>query len=180
MSNSIIIDIETLGHAEDTIITEIAAVAFDREIYDRETYRNVDTIILHPCCWTQLCDGRTWDAKTIQFHKEQGTLPTHTQETQAPRDVPIALADFFTAHKPVRVWIQGMDFDRPKIENFSRHYANLPLPWNYGITRDARTIYDTAFGEKSPKGNHRSLDDCYNTLANIRKALEEINRTHRI
>lgn len=167
-NTSILLDLETLDTKPSSIVTEIAVMAFDRATLEVQ-----DWIVLHPDFFAQLAMGRTHTADTIDFHRRNGTLPT--LDVQTPLHVCLAyLTVFFDTWKPARVWIQGTCFDRPIIESLCDAH-HMPMPWNFSISRDARTIYDAAFpGKRHAKRPHKALEDCQATLADLGAALREL------
>jgi hypothetical protein len=169
MSTSILIDTETLDTKPSSLVNEIAVIAFDRT-----SLQVVDWIVLHPDFFEQLALGRTFSADTIAFHRRNKTLPTLGLGT--PLHLCLAyLTVFFAEHKPARVWIQGTCFDRPIIESMCDHF-NMPLPWHFTKSADARTEWETAFpGVKHPKRPHKALEDCQATLADLIAALTKLN-----
>jgi hypothetical protein len=169
MKTSIVLDCETLALTPRSVITEIAALAFD------EAGTVIDHIDLRPDIWEQLAAGREVDGGTLEFHRAHGTLPT-CDGMDGCIDAAVQLAAFFREHKPEHVWMQGTDFDRPLVEDFCRGVGQ-PLPWRFSISRDARTLWDLAFpGKKHPPRPHRALADCEETLACILRATDAIRK----
>lgn len=173
MEKSIILDCETLGKGPSAIITEIAAIAFDRA-----TMTEIDCLDLRPAIFQQLRNGRSYDGSTLDFHAREGTLPADLSGNLDCRIVAVRLEAFFLDHEPERVWIQGTCFDRPLIEDFMRGQGRR-LPWDFWRSRDARTAWDMAFpGEKHPKRDHRALNDCRDTLRDLGAAVRKLSPLH--
>ena len=178
MFTSILLDTETLGLSPTSIITEIAAIAFT--IGEDGTPFITDHLDLRPDFWEQLTAGRTFDADTIAFHRNLGTLPNIqspiiNNQSMACIEAITSLTAFIREHNPRHIWIQGTDFDRPLLENFCDAH-NQPLPWKYSISRDARTAYALANpGQYPAKRPHKALEDCQATLADLTAALTKLN-----
>lgn len=171
LSTSIIIDTETLSLAPDAIITEIGLLAFNRA-----DFTVIDELEIKPGLFDQLAMGRSYDSSTIEFHQRQGTLPENTSGP-TPKATVASIESFILKHQPVRVWIQGPDFDRPLIEDLCRKLGTA-LPWKYSITRDTRTTFDLAYpGERHAPRPHTALADCRHTLADLARSLVTLNRT---
>ena len=162
---SIIIDCETLGKSPSSIITEIAAVAFDRN-----TFAVVDTLECFPDILSQLAAGRTWTADTIAFHQKKASLPNRLVGSDITSTL-FQFHSFIKKHDPQWVWIQGPDFDRPLIENLFEAEGGS-LPWDYWRTADTRTTWNLAFpGIKHDPRPHHALPDCLATLKDLQSCL---------
>lgn len=170
MTTSIILDIETLSRRPDALVTEIAAIAFNRS-----DFVPIDHIELFPGFFPQILTGRHICPETVIFHQEQGTLITRLSD-QAPANTLDSLADFIRRHTPQHIWIQGPDFDRPIIEHLAIQNRRT-LPWDYWRVRDSRTAWNLAFpGIKQDKRPHRSLLDCRATLNDLARSLITLDR----
>lgn len=171
MTTSAILDIETLDTSPTSIITEIGII-----IFDRATHTVIDHLEIFPDFYEQLAAGRTFDADTLNFHRNNGTLPSagHKEEIPCLHAI-VKIQELINDHKPKHIWIQGTDFDRPIIEDLCKS-LNQPLPWRFSKSRDARTTYDLAFPDQRPaKRPHRAIMDCEATLADLITALTKLN-----
>ena len=167
-STSIILDIETLSRRPDAIITEIGLIAFDRS-----TLEPVEDLSITPSLWDQMAADRHHEAATLNFHRDNGTLPALTDYSSSKVAVHLLHA-FFKRFSPAHVWIQGPDFDRPVIENFCIQNGDV-LPWDYWRTRDCRTLWNLAFpGVKHPKRPHHAVEDCRSTLLDMASAFKAL------
>jgi hypothetical protein len=170
MTTSLIIDCETLDTSPNSVITEIGIIAVNRA-----DFVAFDELRVVPELFYQLLKGRTLSADTVAFHRKHGTLPDSTRGL-TPIACTVAITEFIQRHSPKRVWIQGTCFDRPLIESFFRGEGQ-PLPWNFGISRDARSIWDAAYPDiKHPPRPHRAIADCRATLADLHAALATLGR----
>lgn len=166
---SLLLDCETLALGPGAVITEFAAIAFCRNTLAMQDY-----ILLKIDPYAQLAAGREVDPGTIAFHARNRSLPTDGAR-ETPFYAAASLQRFICLYQPRRVWIQGTDFDRPLLENFFRQLGQ-PLPWDYGISRDARTTWDLAFPDvRHPKRPHNALDDCLATLADLKAAITKLD-----
>ena len=175
--HSVVIDTETLHTSPSSLITEIGVIAFEPVQHSEDNEIVVcDHLEIYPDFWEQLSAGRETNADTIAFHRKNGTLPILPNPHSIPCiEAATQISAFIREHKPKHVWIQGTDFDRPLIENFFK-WLGRPLPWHFGISRDARTLCDLAFpGEKHSKRPHKALADCMETLDCIRLAHRKLN-----
>ena len=170
---SLFIDLETLGTTPASVITEIGAVAFHRG-----DFSTLDTFESHLDIPSQIVAGRTLSAATIDFHRKHGSLPVEWagSNREAPQDALDRFRIFVRNVKPRRVWIWGADFDRPAIEDVLSS-INRGLPWHFGITRDARTVWDMAFPDvRHDPRPHRAFEDCMASIRDLRNALAELGR----
>jgi len=170
MDTSFILDCETLDTRPGSVITEIGVIAVHRP-----DFVILDEILLIPDLFYQIDSGRSIDRDTVAFHRKQGTLPASTRGL-TPIACCVALQNFFKSHSPKRVWIQGTCFDRPLLEDFFASQCQ-PLPWHFGTSRDARTLWELAFpGTKHDKRPHSAIPDCKATLADIHSSLKALGK----
>jgi len=165
-----LLDLETLDTTPGAIITELAAATFRRH---GESFTILDELDLPLDPWEQLKTGRAFSPATIAFHQRHGTLPTATA-TESPADAFQALRHF--AEGVETVWIWGLDFDSPILADLARQLDH-PLPWSYWQTRDARTVWKLAFGDKRHATRpHKALEDVRASIADLHAARLELNR----
>jgi len=165
-----LLDIETLDTTPGAVITELAAATFRR--HDR-TFTILDELELPLDLWEQLKTGRTFSPETIAFHQKHKTLPTGSP-AESPADAFHALRHF--AEGVETVWIWGLDFDSPILSDLARQLGQ-PLPWPYWQSRDARTVWKLAFGDKRHASRpHKALDDVRASIADLDAARIELNR----
>jgi len=168
---SLILDIETLSRRQNAVITEIGVIAVDRN-----SFQPIDRLLIHPLFFEQMLLARHLCVETIQFHQEKGTLPTSVG-THSIHDCYKHLAAFVAKHNPYRIWIQGKDFDVPKLDTLFQHIGK-PLPWKYYQVKCARDAWDLAFPDdiKRDPRPHDAIGDCAATLRDTWKALATLNR----
>jgi hypothetical protein len=170
IATSFILDIETLSTVPNSVVFDVAVLAVERG-----SFEIIDTLGLSLNIAEQIAAGRVTDADTIKFHMDRNGIPAHTAGVAVAQAI-AAIWAFFERFKPVHVWIQGPDFDRPILESLFRQYG-MAMPWKYSATRDSRTVWDVAFpGAKKPLPPHQAMDDCLGTLENIQAALTALGR----
>jgi len=139
--NHVMIDLETLGTAQDAAIISVGACRFDvmtGEIGDT-FYRRVD--------WDSALKTRSVTGSTIKWWLQQSK--DAISEIVAPglgySEVLWSFSDWIRTTTPGadRVWGNGSTFDISILENAFRE-KELPMPWHYWNTRDVRTIADLA------------------------------------
>lgn len=168
-STSIVIDTETLCRKPSAVVFEVGMVAFHRA-----DFTIIDRLSFPVELFHQIVAGRTIDPETVAFHRRNGTLPQTTGGHDALATTYL-IREFVKKHKPRKVWIQGTCFDRPIIEDYVDAMGQ-PLPWHFGDSKDARTLWDTAFpNEKHAPRPHRALADAEATLHDIARCLIKLN-----
>jgi len=146
-SRNIMVDFETLGTSEDSLILSAGLLIFDTNSVLGENYWEFDTR-------TQIYDGRTVDPRTVAWWKK-----TNPQELLRLLDygeeLLVTLTDTLRQDYPFKntyVWSRGyMDF---AILN-SLLGANAYPYWAH---RDVRTL--DIFGMKKGESTHNALEDC--------------------
>lgn len=168
----VMLDLETLGTAQGSIILSIgAAVFFPQGKGHTETfYRNID-----PVASKNL--GFTTDPETVAWWQKQSEEAKESLvKDRIPPDQ--ALADFSKFFYQVggeQLWCQGANFDEPML---SKAYKILgrSIPWKFFNVRDTRTVYDICrFDTRSLKRlgtYHNALDDCKYQIECVQKAIQ--------
>lgn len=157
--NNIMIDIETLGTAANSVILSIGAVRFDDSgQMDEEFYTNIN---IDSCLEKGLVvEGRTilwWMGQSDEARAALG-LDEHSLTT--------ALIDLANAFdwKDTLVWCNGLSFDLPILDTAYRA-CGMQTPWQYYNGRDYRTIKcelskeDFKALEVKPTTGHNALED---------------------
>ena len=167
---SVFLDLETLSRAPHAVIAEIGVVVVDA------TEKTVlYSASIKPCMLTQMLDGRHVCHETLNWHREQGTLPDPAEyggDMAECMDIACDMVEqVFVRHSPRRVWIQGPDFDLPILKTLFGAQGR-ELPWKYWQTRDARTVWELAFpGRKRAKRPHLAVEDATATFHDTLEAL---------
>lgn len=168
---SICLDIETLDVEDHAVIIEMGLVAFSRVDFTIIDRRSIPLDLFE-----QISRGRTISSGTIDFHRQKDSLPTHFSG-MLPLDALAAMNSFVNLHRPKHVWVQGPDFDLPKLRSYF-HPIGQGLPWDFWRVRDSRTLLDLAFPDvKHAPRPHRAVPDCEATIRDIAKALLHLNCT---
>jgi hypothetical protein len=177
---ALMIDLETLGTAEDAIIASIGAVIFDPRGRDTEnTLTNTKYIRINPVSCQAA--GMTLDAKTVLwwFEQDQQARDEITREDQV--NFFTAMSDFTIwlnqqRPKPARIWAKGYDFDVVKMRNaMLRAGQHWLFAQEYASSRCVRTIMEMA----DPTGTlpsigvgvaHHALDDAKRQVLAVQRA----------
>lgn len=182
-----VFDLETLGTAQNSIVTEISAVGFDilsgKEVHSLTFHLDIDE---------QVALGRVISASTMSFWLEQPyasreklhmsnyehcvrynkpypTLLVYALSTLSDTILQVseawALENVEERRPEPLVWGNGISFDIGKMHSLYES-ANLKVFWKYWAERDARTLMDLvpqvkdAFMADFQGIKHYGLDDC--------------------
>lgn len=163
--NNIMIDLETMGTGQNSLVIAIGAVFFDPDTGDlgEEFYTNID--------WQSGIDaGLEINADTVKWWLEQNS--TAIKAILAPgKQIDTALEYFYlwisaNAKSPSYVypWGNGATFDISLLEN-AYNKVGERLPWKFWNVRDCRTVEYLAKGLVNKKDisfvgtQHNALDD---------------------
>lgn len=133
--NDVMIDIETLGTAANSVPLSIGAVRFSDRGLEEEFYCVVNT----DSCVSR---GLVIEERTVLWWAEQGEAARAVLEESAlGLALPIALnalsSSFDWAN--TRVWCNGLNFDLPILDTAYRA-CGMMAPWAYYNGRDYRTF----------------------------------------
>lgn len=157
--NNVMIDIETLGTAANSVILSIGAVAFnDTGLMGDEFYTNIN---IDSC----LEKGLVVEGRTILWWMGQGdearaALGTNELSLQAALH---GLANAFD-WRDTLVWCNGLSFDLPILDT-SYRACGMSAPWAYYNGRDYRTLKNETDREVfkalkvKPSTAHSALED---------------------
>lgn len=164
MSNNrvhLMLDTETLGKREDTVILSIACVPFTLEDHDYfKSYLNKGIMIKFSVEEQIKKFHRSITTDTIEWWKQQSKEARDANLKPSPNDMTAVegltllskfISDSGYNHKKSYVWARGTNFDFPKIEHFYEDCANLTLPFNTWKIRDTRTYIDILTGTDDGK-----------------------------
>ena len=160
MTTHAMIDLETLGTKQDTVILTIGGVKFNpnaiSEHHSELYYRfEVDE---------QLSKGRTTDKSTLEWWQKQD--PAVMEEALGDHDrqpVQNILSELNKWCVGVdTIWCQGPVFDIGILENIYRQYE-MHIPWPFWKIKDSRTLFGIM--PKDPRKQikfdaHNALEDC--------------------
>lgn len=156
--NNVMIDLETLGTAGNSVILSIGAVRFDKRGLGDEFYVSVN---IDSC----LDKGLHIDGRTLAWWMEQEDDARKVfSETGLPLSTALnALASAFDWENTL-VWCNGLSFDLPILDTAYRA-CDMAAPWAYYNGRDYRTLKNelekSAFKalEVRPTVAHNALAD---------------------
>lgn len=157
--NNVMIDIETLGTAANSVILSIGAVQFDDVgCLGEEFYSNIN---IDSCLERGLVvEGRTilwWMGQSDEARAALGT-----GELSLPAALR-GLADAFD-WRDTLVWCNGLSFDLPILDTAYRA-CKMAAPWAYYNGRDYRTLKNEVDREVfkalevKPSAAHNALED---------------------
>lgn len=155
---NIMIDIETLGTASNSVILSIGAVSFnDDELID-EFYVDID---IDSCQDAGLkIDGRTLNWWMGQNDKARQVFSREGM----PLDLALTLLNDTFNWADTLVWANGTNFDLPILDSAYRA-CNKFVPWAYYDARDYRTLRYQLSNETfnslrvKPAVEHNALED---------------------
>lgn len=176
------LDIETLGKRNDTIILTIGAQLFDPSVRGWETrqQRHIHTGDLYDPYINIKVDvdeqealGRTTDQETLDWWAKQSTA---AQEDSFSLDDRISLRDSLLlltllAEPCKRIWSKGPVFDIVILEHAFTQ-VGLPVPWKFWNVRDARTVYSLTPKIKNLTNGHLAIEDCRNQIMMLQESFE--------
>lgn len=176
--NNIMIDIETLGRKNTSVIVQIAAVAFDP--FTGETGAEFCVNISPEDCQTH---GLTIDATTVVFWLEQ-SREAHQRVFYNSKSLlhqAITGFDIFCGEiaetKDLIVWDNSPSFDVEILKNAFK-VIGIEFPFLFRNERDFRTISklfpDIAASHVRVGVAHDALDDCRNQIAILHKCYQRI------
>jgi len=166
----VMIDLEGLGTGPDTTILTIAAQAFDpfgsghyeQSFYARVTLESQET--------------RSIQQGTIEWWATQPAVvrdEAFAEEDRIPLDQALDGLGKLIWHAK-RVWAQGPTYDMNILEHAYKSY-NKPLPWQYYMVRDSRTVFSLWPEQPMPPTTHHALEDCRRQIGMLQNTLKYLN-----
>jgi hypothetical protein len=170
----IMIDIETLGTASDSVILSIGATDGSQEFY----------VVLNPQSCLDAGLSVSWS--TISWWLQQSpdaraSLITKTRDSVELRNALQALSGAFN-WEGQEVWCNGLNFDVPILET-AYAATGLQPPWAYNKCRDYRTVVkllphaDLERLRVEPKLPHHALEDAKAQFLTLQGVLHELAQT---
>lgn len=157
----IMLDLETLGKREDTVILSIACVPFTFEDHDYyQSYINKGIMIKFDVKEQINVYHRSITTDTIEWWKSQSKEARDANLKPSPDDMTVVegltklnkfIAETGYNHKQSYVWSRGSNFDFPKLEHLYEDCAKLTVPFNTWKIRDTRTYIDILCGRNDGK-----------------------------
>ena len=166
----LMIDLEGLGTGPDTTILTIAAQAFDpfgSGYYNQQYYARITL---------ESQENRSIQQGTIDWwatQPEQAKEEAFGEQGRIPLDQALdELAKFIWQSK--LIWANGPTYDMNIIEHAYKSYGK-PLPWQFYVVRDARTIYSLWPDLPRPPTSHHALEDCRRQIEMLQATLKHLN-----
>ena len=159
------LDFETLGQSEDTVVISLGACFFD---YEKGTIG--DTFYMAFEIDDQLQKGRSITPDTLKwwFNQSSAAKKVFNEKAKPTLEVLSTFVAWVQAHgsvSKISPWGNGASFDISIIEHLFRQYK-LKCPWLFYNVLDLRTfrkfIANNAKVDKSEGVNHNALDDAKN------------------
>ena len=168
--SSLMIDIETIGVAPGATILTIAAQSFDpfgTGYYPRHYYARISL---------ESQENRTIDVNTLEWWATQPSVvreEAFNDEGRVPLDQALdELGKLIWNSK--FLWCQGPTFDCTILEHAYKSY-NKPLPWQYYMVRDSRTVFSLWPDQPIPPTSHHALEDCRRQIGMLQDTLKYLN-----
>lgn len=174
----VMLDLETLSVNPNAAILTIGAIKWNRRgplLPMRELPQFYRRIELKSCVEV----GREINEGTKKWWSEQSKEAQY-EVFGHPDRIPLkqALEEFKEWYGfSTSVWANGDDFDCVILSESARA-CNVEVPWKFWQTRDVRTLYDLGNVKKRDlpnNGAHNALDDCYNQIIGVKRALKNLN-----
>ena len=163
------IDIEGLATGPDTTIVTIAAQAFDplgHGLFDQHYYARV-TLESQP--------DRRIEQGTIDWWatQKEAQAEAFAEEDRIPLDQALDGLGRLIWHSK-RIWAQGPTYDMNILEHAYKSY-NKPIPWQYYMVRDSRTVFGLWPELPKPPTSHHALEDCRRQIELLQTTLKHLN-----
>jgi len=159
-TDSVMVDLETLGTVANATIMSIGAVKFDLNseyIDDRGFYASVSID-------SNLQAGRTISEDTILWWMQQSTTAQAVfHEPKQTLDVALDSLAIWFGQDRLTMWSNGADFDLPMLAHAYAGYG-WETPWKFFDSRCVRTYRSLPAAAGLPKlvNDHNALRDAVN------------------
>lgn len=169
MNTHVLLDIEALGLRPGSAIIELGAVAF----FPATGWVGTEfEAIIEPQA------PFTADLDTLAWHAKQGTWPRKfAEESHSIGSALVAFEDWLgTLGKVETFWAWGATYDFPLL-GAAYDFCGCPPAWKYWQQRCARTIWQTAYGERKhlPRP-HKALEDAKAGAVDLMAAMAALTR----
>lgn len=168
-STHLMVDIETWGTELDAVIVELSVVSFNDQNGVLQAYEFL------PDIFEQLKAGRSFDADTINWWKEQRTEENrHIHDPFVNRQTANVMHLMLTslvADVDGYIWCRGVGFDLPIINHYFKS-LNLSSPLHAGgkfRQHMEHRIFVPSMTRITRENNHHALDDCMNQIESLRE-----------
>ena len=177
MRKEVMIDLETLSTAPNSVILTIAAIQFERnekiqpiekmiKFYRKIDIKSCTDVGLHTSKETQ-----EWWKKQPEIAREEAL---GGEDRQLLTKVLNDFSEWYKTNNCGKIWSHGDDFDCV-ILNSAFSACNIKVPWKFWETRDTRTLFDLA---KQKLKNfpvvikHHALHDAYSQILAAKKSFK--------
>jgi hypothetical protein len=178
----LMVDIETLGTHNDSIILTIGAQMFDPSVKGWETkpQRHIHTGQTFSPYMNVRVDvdeqellGRTTDQGTLDWWAKQSA---EAQAESFSEENRLSLSESLTqlvrlAEPCKRIWAKGVQFDIGILEH-ALEQIKMPIPWKFWKVMDARTVYALTPTLPQRTNGHLAIEDCRNQILMLQDAFE--------
>jgi hypothetical protein len=168
--SNFMLDIETFGTDNDSIILSVGCVKFGTDFV-----ANTSSPHLYMELNTKTQD-RTVSMDTVRWWTDQvsNTRAKIPGDTPDSMSLPAALEDlsnFIELHStgttPV-IWCKGPQFDMAMLEHAYKQ-CGIDVPWKYNSARDLRTVLKITSAPRYP-ASHNALEDCFAQIKQLSEA----------
>lgn len=166
----VMIDIETLGVSNNSVIATIAAIKFElNDVYShldemQTFYKRIDINSCKSLKMKTSKDTLNWWSKQPENAKRE---IFSEQNRVSIRTALRELSDFCKGC--TQFWSQGVCFDFPILENAFLK-CKMSFPWKFWQIRDTRTIFSFCEVERKKQNLHHALHDCHDQINTLKKA----------
>lgn len=174
----IMIDIETLGESSRSVITALAAVAFDIDTGETGAvfHYNID---IQSCLYA----GLQVTGGTLKWWISQSPEARDAIVSGKSEELTVVLKEFtgFVQSFPdAKLWGNGSRFDLGILADAYRA-VNLDVPWIHSIERDVRTLVSLHPDIKKNTPflgvRHNPIDDCFHQIRYCSETWREVNQS---
>lgn len=166
------VDLETLSTDTSAVIVTIAAVKFNFESDEIETF----TVNVDPK--SSLKYGMTISQDTLDWWKRQdrAAVDAWKQNPVSINDAVEQFNNFLGDATYTKMWAQGIDLDFPVLR-YSLKKVGAEIKWKYWNQCDSRTVFTIAnFNTKKATRvgqYHNAIDDCRTQIAWLKQILSK-------
>lgn len=183
----LMVDLETLGKSNDSIILTIGAQLFDPSVHGWEkrpqrhihTGENYDPYLnIRVDVDEQEKLGRKTDNETLEWWAQQSPEAQYDSFAEEDR-LPLkqALIQLNQLAEPCkRVWSKGPMFDFAILEH-AFGQVGMKVPWKFWNVMDARTVYALTPTLRAKTNGHLALEDCRNQITMLQNSFEMLGVT---
>lgn len=176
------LDLETLGKQNNSVILTIGAQLFDPSVRGWETrqQRHIHTGNMYDPYLNIKVDvdeqeslGRSIDQETLNWWAKQSTEAQNEAFSLDDRmPLKAALSQLIRLAEPCkRVWSKGILFDFAILEH-AIEQSGQTVPWKFWNVMDARTVFALTPSLKPRANGHLAIEDCRNQILQLQESFE--------